>query len=62
MADEPRPIGGPLMIGLVALPFIFGWLLLRPGYSRSLRRAVLAYTLAVPVLTIVIEVIVASGL
>ena len=47
------------MIGLVALPIVFVWFLLRPGYSRSLRHAAFAYALALPLLTIVIEAIAA---
>ena len=36
-AAEPRHISGPLMIGLIVLPIIFYWFLLRPGYSRTAR-------------------------
>jgi hypothetical protein len=40
------------MAGLVAAPWLFGWVLLRRGYQSSLRRAVLAYVLAMPLLTL----------
>lgn len=39
--DAGRVVSLPLMIGLVTLPWLFGWLLLRRGYSSSLRRIVL---------------------
>jgi hypothetical protein len=47
MAEERdyRPVGFVLMAGLVALPLLFGWWLLRPGYAPSLRWVVLVYAL-----------------
>lgn len=54
-AVEPRHVSVPLMIGLVALPFIFAWFLLRPCYSRSLRQAAFAYAFALPILGLLIE-------
>jgi hypothetical protein len=54
MAGEPRHLSGPLMLGIVALPIVFVWFLLRPGYSRSLRQAAFTYTVALPVLALVI--------
>jgi len=53
---EPRLVGPLLMLGLLTLPALFGWLLLRHGYPSSLRRAVLAYALF-PALTIVANLI-----
>ena len=43
--SDYRPIGVLLMIGLYSCPAIFGWLLLRQGYARSTRIAVLVYAL-----------------
>jgi hypothetical protein len=34
------------MIGLVALPALFCWMLLLPGYASSLRRIVFIYAFA----------------
>jgi len=47
MAEERdyRPVGFMLMTGLIVLPLLFGWWLLRPGYAPSLRWVVLAYAL-----------------
>jgi hypothetical protein len=36
-------VNGALMTGLVALPAIFVWFLLLPGYANSLRKAVFLY-------------------
>lgn len=52
---EPRHVSAPLMVGLIALPILFVWLLLRPGYSRSLRQAAFTYAFALPVLALLIE-------
>lgn len=41
--SEPKPVNGWLMIGLVTLPSVFFWLLLRRGYSNSLRTVVFIY-------------------
>ncbi|WP_296610999.1 hypothetical protein [Sphingomonas sp.] len=43
--DEQRRIGVPLMIGLIAIPLVFGWFLLRPGYANSTRIVVLVYAM-----------------
>jgi hypothetical protein len=43
--DGQRRIGVPLMIGLIAMPLVFGWLLLRPGYANSTRIMVLVYAM-----------------
>lgn len=52
------------MLGLIALPLVFVWMLFLPGYSRSLRLAVFAYGLG-PVIAalalLAISVIVASA-
>ena len=41
-----RRIGVALMIGLIAMPLVFGWFLLRPGYANSTRIVVLVYAMA----------------
>jgi len=40
---QPRPVALPLMAGLIALPVIFVWVLLIPGYARSTRVAAFTY-------------------
>jgi hypothetical protein len=43
--DGQRRIGVPLMVGLIAVPLVFGWFLLRPGYANSTRLVVLVYAM-----------------
>jgi hypothetical protein len=50
---DRRPIGVLLMIGLLVLPLLFGWLLLRPGYANSTRIVVAVYALMMPALTLI---------
>ncbi len=50
---ERRPIGVLLMIGLLTVPLVFGWLLLRPGYANSTRILVLVYALLGPALVFI---------
>jgi len=50
--DEPRRIGPLLMTGLVSLPILFVWMLLRSGYARSTRNAPLFYTFTFPALSV----------
>jgi hypothetical protein len=52
---EPRHVGGFLMLGLIAVPIVFVWFLLRPGYARSLRLAAFSYTFALPVLALIAD-------
>ena len=44
-AAEARPINPLLMLGLIALPLVFVWVLFLPGYARSTRVAVFIYAL-----------------
>ena len=57
MADNPveerRPIGVLLMIGLLTVPLVFGWFLLRPGYANSTRIVVLVYALLGPAFVLI---------
>jgi hypothetical protein len=41
---EPRRLSGPLLLGILILPIVFVWFLLRPGYSVTLRLGAFAYT------------------
>jgi hypothetical protein len=41
--QQSRPVALPLMAGLIALPVIFVWVLLMPGYARSTRVAAFTY-------------------
>ncbi|GKS03153.1 hypothetical protein [Sphingomonas aquatilis] len=53
MPEASRPISPPLMLGLIVLPVVFFWFLLRPGYARSTRRIVVIYALTFPVLGLI---------
>jgi hypothetical protein len=54
MSDiEPRYINPPFMLGLIALPIVFVWFLLLPGYARSTRIAAFTYAFAIPALSLV---------
>jgi hypothetical protein len=59
---EPRFISAPLMLGLIALPIIFVWFLLRRGYSRSTRNAAFAYAFAFPALSLLAHACFGQGL
>ena len=55
MSDsEPRPINPPFMLGLIAVPIVFVWFLLLPGYARSTRTAAFAYAFTFPALALVV--------
>jgi hypothetical protein len=45
---EPRPLSAALLLAILALPLLFVWLLLRPGYSRDLRIGAFLYALLFP--------------
>ena len=64
LGDAPRVVSLPLMIGLVALPIVFGWLLLRRGYASSLRRIVCLYALTMPLsgLLVFLSLLIAAAL
>ena len=36
-ADEPRRLSFPFVLGLILVPIIFCWFLLRSGYPKNLR-------------------------
>jgi hypothetical protein len=42
-SSEPRPLSPMLLLGILVLPVIFFWLLLRPGYSSALRWGAFLY-------------------
>ena len=46
--NEPRRLSAPLLLAILALPLLFVWLLLRPGYSRDLRIGAFLYALLFP--------------
>ena len=52
-----RHINPLLMLGLIAVPLLFVWFLLLPGYPRSTRIAAFTYALVLPVLVIVVMLI-----
>ncbi|WP_219894074.1 hypothetical protein [Aquisediminimonas profunda] len=62
IGDGSRRISGPLMLGLLTLPLIFGWLLLRPGYAKSTRITVAIYALFIPFLIVTSNLFDAAGL
>ncbi|WP_193754598.1 hypothetical protein [Sphingomonas sanguinis] len=43
--SEVRRISGPLMLGLLTMPLLFGWFLARRGYANSTREVVAVYAL-----------------
>ncbi len=49
---QTRRISGPLMLGLLAMPLVFGWFLARSGYKNSTRTIVSVYALLAPVAAI----------
>jgi hypothetical protein len=40
---ETRRLSGPLLLGILVLPVVFSWFLLRRGYSNSLRMGAFLY-------------------
>ncbi|WP_415640811.1 hypothetical protein [Sphingomonas zeae] len=40
---QSRRISGPLMLGLLTVPLVFGWFLARRGYGNSTRIIVSVY-------------------
>jgi high-affinity Fe2+/Pb2+ permease len=42
-AAEPRRLSAILLLGILILPVIFFWFLLRRGYSTTLREAAFLY-------------------
>jgi hypothetical protein len=47
-----RHISGPLMLGLLTIPLLFGWFLARRGYANSTRVVVAVYALLAPAIAI----------
>ena len=45
MSDTPPPrhLSAPLLLGILFLPVVFVWLLLRRGYSNALRAGAFLY-------------------
>lgn len=52
--NEPRRLSAPLLLAILALPIVFVWLLLRPGYSRHLRTGAFLYALLFPALQLAV--------
>jgi hypothetical protein len=46
--NGPRRLSAPLLLAILALPLVFVWLLLRPGYSRDLRIGAFLYASLFP--------------
>ena len=51
---EPRHINPLFMLGLIALPIVFVWFLLLPGYARSTRIAAFSYAFAFPAIAVLV--------
>ena len=51
-ASEPRYVSFPLMAGLIAVPIVFAWFLLLPGYAGSTRVAAFVYAFTVPLISL----------
>lgn len=47
-SEEPRRLSARLLLAILALPLLFVWLLLRPGYSRDLRIGAFLYAFLFP--------------
>ena len=45
---EPRPVNLLLILAVLAVPILFVWLLLLPGYARSTRIAAFTYAFGYP--------------
>jgi hypothetical protein len=60
-SDEPRRLSAPLLLAILALPLLFVWLLLRPGYSRELRIGALLYALLFPALQLAALLLTSGG-
>jgi hypothetical protein len=58
---EPRRVSLPLMIGMMSVPMLFCWFLLRRGYARSTRNAGLLLAFAWPVFTYLVMALVYLG-
>jgi uncharacterized ion transporter superfamily protein YfcC len=41
--QEPRRLSLPLLLGILVLPVVFAWFLLREGYSSPLRAGAFLY-------------------
>lgn len=57
VAAASRGINPVLMTGLIALPIVFVWFLLLPGYASSTRQAAFLYALGIPALIIGISLL-----
>ena len=57
LLGEPRRLSGWLLSGVLALPVIFVWLLLRRGYSRDVRLGAFLYAVLFPALRLTVRLI-----
>jgi len=42
--EQSRGVSGPLMLGIIVIPIVFVWFLLRRGYATQTRIAAFVYT------------------
>lgn len=54
--DDPRHLSVPVFLAIYAVPVVFCWLLLRQGYSPSLRRAGFTYAAVITAVGIFAQV------
>lgn len=59
--DEPRRLSAPLLLAILALPPLFVWLLLRPGYSRDVRTGAFLYAFLFPALQLAALLLAEAG-
>lgn len=59
--DEPRELSALLLLGILALPLLFVWLLLRPGYSRDVRTGGFLYAFLFPALQLAALLLAEAG-
>ena len=59
--DEPRGLSAPLLFAILAIPPVFVWLLLRPGFSPDLRIGAFLYAFLLPTIELVALLIAAAA-
>lgn len=55
VGNTPRIISARLLVGIIFLPFIFAWFLLRQGYSRNARGLGLAWAIVMSLPVLLLE-------
>lgn len=61
LRERAPALTAPLLLAILALPVVFVWLLLRPGYSRDLRTGAFLYAFTFPALQLAALLLAAGG-